>query len=206
MRGRVGPRRTPSVGSRGDLGPKRAPPARLADLGTLVVLAWSGAAPDGTDMPCLLGYSPGDAEGGPEVTAVAVERLLVGNGLPVGDDLVDGTKRPSLPVTLRVRAGQAVVLTLRVRAGQAVVLTLRVRAGQTVVDMPQFVARADTPPQWLAAVAERGYAYLVFTTRAWPEGEPGTAVEPAAPAAFAGAEETLRAAAQVVLPVRRLRG
>ncbi|WP_250404097.1 DUF5949 family protein [Streptomyces cellostaticus] len=171
-----------------------APPARLADLGTLVVLAWSGAAPDGTDMPCLLGYSPGDAEGGPEVTAVAVERLLVGNGLPVGGELVDGTKRPSLPVTLRVRAGQAVVLTLRVRAGQ------------TVVDMPQFVARADTPPQWLAAVAERGYAYLVFTTRAWPEGEPGTAVEPAAPAAFAGAEETLRAAAQVVLPVRRLRG
>ncbi|MEU1461609.1 DUF5949 family protein [Streptomyces sp. NPDC005727] len=159
-----------------------APAARLADLGTLVVLAWSGEAPDGTDMPYLLGYSLGDAEGGPEATAAAVERLLVSNGLPVGGDPVDGTNRPSLPVTLLVEAGQA------------------------VVNMPQLVAQADAPPEWLAAVAARGYAYLVFTTRAWPEGEPGKVVEPAALAAFAGAEETLSAAAHVVLPARRLRG
>jgi len=38
--------------SRGDLNLKRAP-ARLADLGTLVVLTWSGEAPDGTDRPGL---------------------------------------------------------------------------------------------------------------------------------------------------------
>ncbi|WP_460108422.1 DUF5949 family protein [Streptomyces sp. YKOK-J1] len=159
-----------------------APPARLADLGTLVVLAWSGEAPDGTDMPYLLGYSLGDAEGGPEATSAAVERLLVGNGLPVGKDVIDGTNRTSLPVSLLVEAGQA------------------------VVTMPQLVAQADAPPEWLAAVAARGYAYLVFTTRAWPEGAPGRVVEPAVLAAFAGAEETLTAAAHIVLPARRLRG
>ncbi|MFS4097867.1 DUF5949 family protein [Streptomyces sp. AF1A] len=155
---------------------------RPADTGTLVVLAWSGEAPDGTDMPYLLAYSLGDAEGGPRAAAAAVEHMLVSNGLPVGGDLVDGVTKPSLPVSLLVEAGQA------------------------VVQMPQLVAQADAPPQWLAAVARRGYAYLVFTTRAWPEGRPGQTVEPAALAAFAGAEETLKAAAHVVLPARSLRG
>ncbi|MGW0764158.1 DUF5949 family protein [Streptomyces sp. NPDC002676] len=154
---------------------------RAAELGTLVVLAWSGEAPDGTDMPYLLAYSLGDAEGGPEATAAAVEHLLVSNGLPVGGELVDGTTKPSLPVTLLVEAGQA------------------------VVNMPQLVAQADAPKEWLAAVAERGYAYLVFTKRAWPEGEPGKTVDPAALAAFAGAEDTLNAAAHVILPARSLR-
>ncbi|MFI2758031.1 DUF5949 family protein [Streptomyces echinatus] len=155
---------------------------RPAGLGTLVVLAWSGEAPDGSDMPYLLAYSLGDAAGGPEATAAAVERLLVSNGLPVGGELIDGTGRPGLPVSLLVAAGQA------------------------VVRMPQMVAQADAPPEWLAAVRERGYAYLVCTTRAWPEGAPGQVVEPAALAAFAGAEETLQAAAHVVLPVTSLRG
>ncbi|MEU6667609.1 DUF5949 family protein [Streptomyces sp. NPDC046727] len=155
---------------------------RPAELGTLVVLAWSGEAPDGADMPYLLAYSLGDTEGGPEGTAAAVEQLLVSNGLPVGGELVDGTGRPGLPVSLLVEAGQA------------------------VVRMSGQVARSDVPPPWLAAVRERGYAYLVFTTRAWPEGVPGKAVEPAALAAFAGAEETLTAAAHVVLPASGLRG
>ncbi|MFI2200870.1 DUF5949 family protein [Streptomyces sp. NPDC020192] len=154
---------------------------RPADLGTLVLLAWSGESPDGADMPYLLAYSLGDAEGGPQTTAAAVEKLLTANGLPVGGDLVDGNGRPSLPVSLLVEAGQA------------------------VVRMPQLVAQADAPKEWLAAVAERGYAYLVFTTRAWPEGEPGKTVEPADLAAFAGADETLKAAAHVVLPVGSVR-
>ncbi|MEV6290069.1 DUF5949 family protein [Streptomyces sp. NPDC004059] len=155
---------------------------RSADLGTLVLLAWSGEAPDGADMPYLLAYSLGDAEGGPEATAAAVEQLLTSNGLPVGGDLVDGNGRPSLPVSLLVEAGQA------------------------VLRMKQLVAQADAPPEWLAAVGRRGYAYLVFTTRAWPEGEPGKPVEAAALAGFAGAEETLTAAAHVVLPATSLRG
>ncbi|MEU9476660.1 DUF5949 family protein [Streptomyces sp. NPDC048191] len=155
---------------------------RSADLGTLVLLAWSGEAPDGADMPYLLAYSLGDAEGGPEATATAVEHLLTSNGLPVGGELVDGNGRPSLPVSLLVEAGQA------------------------VLRMPQLVAQADAPPEWLAAVARRGFAYLVFTTRAWPAGEPGKPVEPADLAAFAGADETLTAAAHVVLPATSLRG
>ncbi|MFI6035332.1 DUF5949 family protein [Streptomyces sp. NPDC051315] len=157
-------------------------PFSMADLGTLVVMPWSGEAPDGSDMPYLLAYSLGDAADGPEASAAAVERLLTANGLPVGGDLVDGTERPNLPVTLLVEAGQA-VLTL---------------AGLSAQCVP--------PAEWIAAARERGYAYLVFTTRAWPEAAPGKPVEPEALAAFAGAEETLTAAAHVVLPARRLRG
>ncbi|MGW1910821.1 DUF5949 family protein [Streptomyces sp. NPDC002076] len=156
-------------------------PSGLADLGTIVVLAWSGEAPDG-DMPYLLAYSLGDAEGGPEASSSAVRRLLESNGLSVGGDLVDGNGRPGLPVSLLVEAGQA------------------------VLRMKQLVAQAAAPPEWLAAVGRRGYAYLVFTTRAWPEGEPGKPVEPAALAQFAGAEQTLTAAAHVVLPATSLRG
>ncbi|MGW2527141.1 DUF5949 family protein [Streptomyces sp. NPDC001595] len=149
-------------------------------MGTLVVMAWSGEAPDG-DMPYLLAYTLGDGPDGPEATSAAVERMLGDNGLPVGGDLVDGASRPSLPVGLLVEAGQA------------------------VVTMPHLNAQCTPPPEWLAAVGERGFAYFVFTTRPWPEAKPGKPVEPEALAAFAGAEETLNAAAHVVLPARRLR-
>ncbi|MER7186572.1 DUF5949 family protein [Streptomyces hyaluromycini] len=162
--------------------PSETRPFRVADLGTLVVLAWSGEAPDGSDMPYLLAYSLGDAEGGPEATSAAVEALLANNGLPVGGDVVDGTARPSLPVTLLVQAGQA------------------------VLNLAPLNAQCPAPEEWLAAVGERGYAYLVFTTRPWPEGEPGKPVTPEALKDFAGAEETLTAAAHVVLPARSLRG
>ncbi|MFI7503455.1 DUF5949 family protein [Streptomyces sp. NPDC049687] len=161
--------------------PSTTRPFSVADLGTLVVMPWSGEAPDGSDMPYLLAYSLGDADGGAETTAAAVERLLTDNGLPVGGDLVDGTQRPSLPVTLLVESGAA------------------------VLNMPSLNAQCVPPPEWLAAVAKRGYAYLVFTTRPWPEAVPGKPVEPETLAAFAGAEETLDAAAHVVLPARSLR-
>ncbi|MFJ4685883.1 DUF5949 family protein [Streptomyces sp. NPDC091377] len=161
--------------------PNDTRPFRPADLGTLVVLAWSGEAPDG-DMPYLLAYSLGDAADGPEATTAAIERLLTDNDLPVGGDLVDGNAKPSLAVTMLIEAGQA------------------------VVSMPHLNAQVTPPPEWLDAVAERGFAYFVFTTRPWPEAEPGKPIEPTALAAFAGAEETLDAAAHVVLPARALRG
>ncbi|MEU6067079.1 MULTISPECIES: DUF5949 family protein [Streptomyces] len=157
-------------------------PFRVADLGTLVVLPWSGPAPDGSDMPYLLAYSLGDAQGGPAATAAAIERLLALNGLRAGGDLVDAADKPGLPVTLLVEAGQAVLTT------------------------PQFKAQCAAPPQWLAAVAQRGHAHLVFTTRPWPGARPGEPVAPQALIAFAGAEETLNAAAHVLLPARSLRG
>ncbi|WAZ21847.1 DUF5949 family protein [Streptomyces cinnabarinus] len=152
-----------------------------AELGTLVVMAWSGEAPGG-DMPYLLAYTLGDGTAGPEGSARAVEALLENNGLPVGGELVDGASRPSLPVSLLVEAGQA------------------------VVSMTGFNAQCTPPPEWLEAVGERGFAYFVFTTRPWPEAEPGKPVDPEALAAFAGATETLDAAAHVVLPARSLRG
>jgi NADPH-dependent 2,4-dienoyl-CoA reductase/sulfur reductase-like enzyme len=62
------------------------------------------------------------------------------------------------------------------------------------------------PPEWLAAVGERGYAYFLFATRAWPEAEPGKPVEPESLAAFAGNEEILLSAAHVLLPAHSLRG
>ncbi|WP_437075108.1 DUF5949 family protein [Streptomyces sp. enrichment culture] len=144
-------------------------------------MTWSGEAPDGSDMPYLLAYSLGDGPDGPEATSAAVGRMLEVNGLPVGGELVDGSTKPSLPVSLLVEAGQA------------------------VLTMPPLNAQCPAPPEWLTAVGERGYAYLVFTTRPWPEAEPGKPVEPEALAAFAGAEETLTAAAHVVLPARALR-
>ncbi|MFF4749941.1 DUF5949 family protein [Streptomyces sp. NPDC002514] len=161
--------------------PSETRPFRPAELGTLVVLAWSGEAADGSDMPYLLAYSLGDAEGGADVTSAAVERLLESNGLPVGGDLVDGTAKPSLPATLLVQSGQA------------------------VVTLPPLNAQCPAPPEWLAAAAQRGYAYLVFTTRAWPEAQPGLTLTPGQLAAFVGAEETLTAAAHVILPARSLR-
>ncbi|MFF1549123.1 DUF5949 family protein [Streptomyces sp. NPDC058291] len=162
--------------------PSATRPFRVADLGTLVVMPWSGEAPDGHDMPYLLAYSLGDTADGPEGTAAAVARLLADNGMPVGGDVVDGTERPSLPFSLLVESGAA------------------------VLNLPGLNAQCLPPAEWLAAVGERGYAYLVLTARAWPEATPGRAVTPEALAAFAGAEETLAAAAHIVLPARRLRG
>jgi hypothetical protein len=151
-------------------------PFHAPDLGTLVVMAWSGEAPDG-DMPYLLAYSLGDGAAGPEGSTAAVEALLENNDLPVGGDLVDGKARPSLPVSLLVESGAA------------------------VVTMPGFNAQCVPPQEWLDAVGERGFAYFVFTTRPWPEAEPGKPVAPEALSAFVGAEETLKSAAHVLLPV-----
>ncbi|MET7696681.1 MULTISPECIES: DUF5949 family protein [unclassified Streptomyces] len=156
-------------------------PLRAGDLGTLAVMAFSGEAPDG-DMPYLLAYSLGDGENGPEGSSEAVTQLLRDNGLPVGDKLVDGSRHPSLPLTLLVEAGQA------------------------VVNMPHLNAQCIVPPEWLAAVGERGYAYFLFATRAWPDAVPGRPVAPESLTAFAGDEETLTSAAHVLLPARSLRG
>ena len=161
--------------------PSATRPFRVTDLGTLVVMPWSGEAPDGHDMPYLLACSLGDAPDGPEAATAAVERLLNDNGLPVGGDLVDGNVRPSLPVTLLVVAGHA------------------------VVTMPRLNAKCPVRPQWLAAVAKRGYAYFVFTTRPWPEALPGKPLDPEALAAFVGADETQNSAAHIVQPARSLR-
>ncbi|MFF0587026.1 DUF5949 family protein [Streptomyces sp. NPDC003781] len=154
-------------------------PLRTADLGTLVIMSWSRETPEG-DVPFLLACSLGDGEGGPEATPAAVEGLLSRSGIAVGGDTVlDATVLPDLPIGLLVVPGAAALTMPGVNA--------------------QFVPTA----QWRAAADRRGYACLVFATRPWSGGEPG---DGAAVAAFANHEDTLATAAQLVLPVRTLRG
>ncbi|QEU94290.1 DUF5949 family protein [Streptomyces kanamyceticus] len=157
-------------------------PLHAADLGTLAVIAWSGEHPeDQKDMPFLLAYSLGDTEGGPESTAEALTTLLANAGLPIGGPVVDGSRAPSMPVSLLVEADQA------------------------VVTMPHVNAQCAVPPEWLAAVKQRGHAYFMVTTRAWPEGKPGQQVGEEQLGEFAGDEETLLNAAHCLLPARSLR-
>ncbi|MFE6162455.1 DUF5949 family protein [Streptomyces sp. NPDC056486] len=156
---------------------------RAADLGTLTVVSWSGEHPeDEKDMPFLLAYSLGDGKGGPEGATAAVEALLRNNGLPIGGPVVESSRNPSLPVTLLVEAGQA------------------------VLNMPYLNAQCVVPPEWLVAVGERGHAYFMFTTRPWPEAKPGVPLAEEALAAFAGAEETMTNAAHCLLTAKSLRG
>lgn len=163
--------------------PSEQRPFRAADMGTLGVIAWSGEHPEEEkDMAFLMAYPLGDAEGGPDASAEAVGALLHNSGLPVGGPLLDGARNPSLPVTLLVEAGQA------------------------VVSMPHVNAQCVVPPEWLAAVQERGHAYFIMTTRAWPEGTPGAPVAEDHLRSFAGDEETLTNATHCLLPVQRLRG
>ncbi|MFD8237236.1 DUF5949 family protein [Streptomyces sp. NPDC059696] len=150
------------------------------DLGSLVVQSWRGTTPDGNDVPYLLACSLGDGASGPEGASRAIEQLLLGAGLPLGEGLVHAAQRPSLPVSLLVVPGSAVLTVQHLTS--------------------QFVP----PETWLETVGELGFAYLIFATRPWPEGaEPGDA---AALAAFTSDEDAMASAVHVVLPARRLRG
>ncbi|MEU4467627.1 DUF5949 family protein [Streptomyces sp. NPDC024017] len=149
------------------------------DLGSLVVQSWRGTTPDGNDIPYLLACSLGDGANGPEGTAKAIEQLLLSAGLPLGEGLVHAAQRPSLPVSLLVVPGSAVLTVQHLTS--------------------QFVP----PETWLETVDELGYAYLIFTTRPWPEGaEPG---DVGTLAAFTSDEDAMASAAHVVLPARSLR-
>ncbi|AWI28237.1 hypothetical protein HHX38_01450 [Streptomyces sp. PKU-MA01144] len=156
---------------------------RPARLGTLVVIAWSGEHPDDErDMPFLLAYALGDGEGGPEGAETAARELLDAVGLPVGTEYVDAAESTGFPVTLLVEAGQA------------------------VLTMPHLTAQCTVPPEWLAAVRERGQVYFIFATRPWPDAAPGVPVTEDLLREFVGDEAVLSTAAHCLLPVRQLRG
>ena len=150
---------------------------RSAELGTLVAMSWSRRTPQGS-VPYILACSLGDGERGPEGSSASVAQLLHNAGLSVEEGLVDASARPALPISLLVVEG-SIVLT-----------------------MPQVNAQIIPSAEWLDAVAERGCACLVLTTRPWPGGDLS---DNETLAAFANDEETLRAAAAVALPARRLR-
>ncbi|MFI8104055.1 DUF5949 family protein [Streptomyces sp. NPDC086023] len=150
-------------------------------LGTLSVLAWIGDPEEGHDIPYLLAYSLGDGEGGPEAGEAAVRALLEKTGLPIGDVVLDGTRLPSLPVTVLVEAEQA------------------------VLTMPGMNVQCPAPPEWVAAADELGQVYFLFATRPWPEATPGRPVSPEQLQAFAGDEGVLTSSAHCLLPVTKLR-
>ncbi|GGL93646.1 hypothetical protein GCM10010129_41900 [Streptomyces fumigatiscleroticus] len=154
------------------------PSLRTTDLGSLAVMAWSNKTPDGS-VPYILACPLGDGARGPEVSSAAAGQLLFAAGLSVKYELVDAARHPSLPITLLV-TDNAAVLTL-----------------------PHLSAQFVPTPAWLAAVAKRGRAYLLFTTRLWPGGEPG---DLETLTAFTEDQETLESAAHVLLPARSLRG
>ncbi len=154
-----------------------------SQLGTLMMIGWSGAHPeDGHDVPFLLSYSLGDGKDGPEAGTEAMGRMLGQAGLLVGGELQDASRTPSLPLTLIVEAGQA------------------------VLTMPVFTAQCPVPPEWLAAADHRKQVYGMFATRPWPEARPGGPVSEDMLRAFAGDEGVIRSSAHCLIPVRTLRG
>ncbi|WP_311774718.1 DUF5949 family protein [Streptomyces sp. AK010] len=67
------------------------------DLGSLVVQAGRGTYPRRERRPHLLACSLGDGTNGPEGTATAIEQVLVGAGLPLGEGLVHAAQQPIGP-------------------------------------------------------------------------------------------------------------
>ncbi|MFJ5547809.1 DUF5949 family protein [Streptomyces sp. NPDC093225] len=154
---------------------------RRNQLGTLSALTWIGDPEEGHDMPYLLAYSLGDGEGGHEAGEAAARSLLEEMGLPIGDVVLDGTRTPSLPLTVLVEAEQA------------------------ALTMPGLNVQCSAPPEWVKAADDHGQVYFLFATRPWPEAVPGRPVTPEMLQAFAGDEAVLTSSAHVVLPVTKLR-
>ncbi|MGC5341401.1 DUF5949 family protein [Streptomyces sp. DT24] len=156
-------------------------PFTASQLGTLVVIGWSGPHPEnGQDVAFLLSYSLGDGRDGPEAGEAAMRAALERSGLPVDGSLVKAAETPGLPVKLLVQAGQA-VLTL-----------------------PHFTAQYPAPAEWLSAATEQGEAYAIFATRPWPEAAPGRPVTEELLRSFAADEEVIRTSAHCLLPVSAL--
>ncbi|MFD7664327.1 DUF5949 family protein [Streptomyces sp. NPDC059788] len=154
-----------------------------SQLGTLMMIGWSGAHPeDGHDVPFLLAYSLGDGKDGPEAGSEAMGTMLSQAGLLVGGELQDASRTPGLPLTLIVEAGRA------------------------VLTMPIFSAQCPVPPEWLAAADHRGQVYGMFATRPWPQATPGGPVSEDMLRAFAGDEGVIKSSAHCLIPVRRLQG
>ncbi|MEU5716884.1 DUF5949 family protein [Streptomyces sp. NPDC020403] len=152
-----------------------------AQLGTQILLGWSGGHPDGQrDVAFLLTYSLGDGQDGPEAGERAMRTALERIGLQVGGETLDAAELPNLPVKLLVQAGQA-VLTL-----------------------PHFTAQYTVPPQWLAAARAGGTVHGMFATRPWPEAVPGRPVSEEVLRSFVGDPGVIGTSAHCLLPVRSL--
>ncbi|MFE5241666.1 MULTISPECIES: DUF5949 family protein [unclassified Streptomyces] len=155
-------------------------PYSQAQLGTQILIAWSGSNPGEPETAFLLAYSLGDGPDGPEAGEQAMHTALERSGLQVGGETLDATSMPNFPVKLLVQAGQ-VVLTL-----------------------PHFKAQYTVPPEWLAAARDAGTVHGMFATRPWPAAVPGQPVGEEQLRAFVGDPEVIRTSAHCLLPVRSL--
>ncbi|MCQ6554582.1 DUF5949 family protein [Streptomyces sp. C10-9-1] len=153
-----------------------------AELGTMVLLAWTGDPAEGHDTPYLVAYSLGDGTGGGEAARAAAATMIEELGLTTGDVLQDRTREGTFPVQLLIQAGQA------------------------VLTMPHMNAQCPAPEEWLAAAEERGTVHFMIAARPWPEARPGTALSEEVLKSFLGDEAVLADTAHVLLPVSRLRG
>ncbi|MER6721098.1 MULTISPECIES: DUF5949 family protein [Streptomyces] len=152
-----------------------------AQLGTQILLGWSGEHPSGDrDVAFLLTYSLGDGQDGPEAGERAMRTALERSGLRVGGETLDASESPNLPVKLLVQAGQA-VLTL-----------------------PHFTAQYTVPREWLAAARAGGTVHGMFATRPWPAAVPGQPVGEELLRSFVCDPEVVRTSAHCLLPVRSL--
>ncbi|AWL43024.1 MULTISPECIES: DUF5949 family protein [Streptomyces] len=152
-----------------------------AQLGTQILLGWSGGHPSGDrDVAFLLTYSLGDGQDGPEAGERAMRTALERSGLRVGGETLDASESPNLPVKLLVQAGQA-VLTL-----------------------PHFTAQYTVPREWLAAARAEGTVHGMFATRPWPAAVPGQPVSEESLRSFVCDPEVVGTSAHCLLPVRSL--
>ncbi|WP_457514666.1 DUF5949 family protein [Streptomyces sp. TE33382] len=152
-----------------------------AQLGTQILIGWSGEHPDqGHDLAFLLTYSLGDGQDGPEAGEAALRVALERAGLQVGGGVQDASETPGIQAKLLVQAGQA-VLTL-----------------------PHFKAQYTVPAEWLAAAEAQGRVYVMFATRPWPEAVPGQPVGEEQLRGFAANPDVVSTAAHCFLPVRAL--
>ncbi|WP_326700704.1 DUF5949 family protein [Streptomyces sp. NBC_01754] len=154
---------------------------KQAQLGTQVLLGWSGDRPDGNGGTAfLLTYSLGDGQDGPEAGEQAMRVALERSGLTVGGETLDAAEMPNLPVKLLVQAGQA-VLTL-----------------------PHFKAQYTVPREWLDVARAEGTVHGMFATRPWPAATPGQPVDEELLRSFVCDPEVVGTSAHCLLPVRSL--
>ncbi|MEU0131770.1 MULTISPECIES: DUF5949 family protein [unclassified Streptomyces] len=156
-------------------------PYSPAQLGTQILIAWSGSNP-GTDRETafLMTYSLGDGTDGPEVGERAMQTALERSGLRVGGETLHASEMPNLPVKLLIQAGQ-VVLTL-----------------------PHFKAQYTVPGEWLAVARSEGSVHGMFATRPWPAAVPGQPVGEDLLRSFVADPEVVATSAHCLLPVRSL--
>jgi hypothetical protein len=163
--------------------PVRSAEKHALPLGTLAVIPWANdPTSDEFTTPFLMLYPLGDGSEGPEGSTEAMSSMLVSMGLSLGDELIDLSKQPRIPISLLVEGGQAALTLSSMRVQCAV------------------------PPEWEQAAKDCGQVYFIGAVRPWPEAVPGRPVDEETLRSYVGDAALLASSAHCLLPVRSLRG